>query len=414
MINVDSNIHEEGMLTASEAAARLGVRKETLYAYVSRGLLRRYGGARSRGSRYARADIERLATRRDARAGHAAVAAGALRWGEPVLDTELSLVDARGPAYRGKYAVDLVREGASFESVAEWLWRGVWDPDARWAGEPAARARVPPSAPAGAGVTDSLMATTLAFAPGERPSPPPSEEIALVDARRLVRALAAALDPSAARGAYRVAEGVAASVHVAPTRANVSTIDAALVLLADHELNASSFAARVAASTGAMLRDCVLAALATASGPRHGTASRRVIAIAAEIRSPRRARRELERRVARGDDLPGFGHPLYPGGDPRAGALLGLAARLASPSSGYLVVRAMASAVRAMGGPPPNVDLGLAALALALRAPDAGPLLFLVSRSAGWIAHALEQRRAGFLLRPRARYVGRPPEALAR
>jgi len=207
----------------------------------------------------------------------------------------------------------------------------------------------------------------------------------------------------------RVAETVAAALGVRPTRRRLAAIDAALVLVADHELNASAFAARVAASTGAALEECVLAALATAAGPRHGTASQRVLLIAAEIGEPRRARRALEQRTARGDDLPGFGHPLYPQGDPRARALLDLAARVAPASNDSRVLRAMISAVRAMGGPPPNVDLGLAALALALRAHEAGPFLFLVGRSAGWIAHMLEQRRAGFLLRPRARYVGPVP-----
>src|SRR6185436_12773289 len=125
-------------LSAAEAARFLGVKRETLYAYTSRGLLRSEPGARGRGRRYSRSDLERLKARGEARAGHGPVAAGALRWGEPVLATAISSIRVSGPAYRGQSAVDLARSGASFESVAELLFTGTLARDARWPGSDAA------------------------------------------------------------------------------------------------------------------------------------------------------------------------------------------------------------------------------------------------------------------------------------
>jgi citrate synthase len=162
-----------------------------------------------------------------------------------------------------------------------------------------------------------------------------------------------------------------------------AAIDRVLVLLADHELNASSFAARVAASTGADAHASVTAALATLTGPRHG-----------------RAAEEL----ARGGDAPwAFGHPLYPDGDPRTAPILDLVPASAPRRARQLVARARASTI------PPSVDVALAAFVLAIGAPPAAASgLFAVARCAGWLAHAAEQRAAQFILRPRARYVGPP------
>jgi citrate synthase len=177
----------------------------------------------------------------------------------------------------------------------------------------------------------------------------------------------------------------------------------ALVLLADHELNASTFAVRVAASTGASLSASVLAGLAALSGPRHGAHYLRVRAFLdeAEVLG---VRATVRRRLQQGVAIPGFGHPLYADGDPRARALL---ARIALSG---LEAEAVA-AVDEAAGVPPNVDFALCALTRAAGLPPEAPFgLFAVGRCAGWIAHALEQHGAGALIRPRARYVGPAPE----
>ena len=172
-----------------------------------------------------------------------------------------------------------------------------------------------------------------------------------------------------------------------------------LVLLADHELNASTFAVRVAASTGASLSACLLAGLATLTGPLHGGAARALSSLldAARQNGANEAVREW---LGRGEPLPAFGHPLYPEGDPRAIAIM----RHVKLSGMFLAVRI---AAEDLTGEPPNVDFALAALADAYALPRQAPfVIFALSRSVGWIAHALEQIAAGQLIRPRARYVG--------
>jgi citrate synthase len=178
-----------------------------------------------------------------------------------------------------------------------------------------------------------------------------------------------------------------------------------LVLVADHELNASAFAARVAASTGASLSASALAGLATLSGPRHGGATVAVRTFAAEATQlgPRAA---IANRLVEDRALPGFGHQLYPVDDPRAAALL---ERFKAPPE----LQALRDAVQSVAGLAPNVDFALMAASQALRLPSDAPFaLFLVARCAGWIAHAIEQGQADTLIRPRARYVGPEPEML--
>jgi citrate synthase len=184
---------------------------------------------------------------------------------------------------------------------------------------------------------------------------------------------------------------------------NAELIRRALVLLADHELNASTFAARVAASTGASLAAAALAGLSALSGPLHGGMAARVWNLVEEARriGPEAA---VAGRLARGVHVPGFGHPLYPAGDPRAAALL---AAFTPPGE----MNALRQAVEAATGEPANVDFALVALTVALELPDDAPFaLFATARCAGWIAHAVEQVATGQLIRPRASYTGPAPE----
>jgi citrate synthase len=399
------------LLTAREAAALLDIKAATLYSYVSRGFLQSVSGARGPSRLYARADVERLRARHVARAGHGAVAAGALRFGEPVLESALTAIDERGPRYRGHVAVELARDGANFESVAELLWSGV---------VPAARVEFPrvrrlPAlgrlAPPDASPIAVLSLVTASLALGDRYrfGAPLVDELAR--ARRLVRALASAVSlafaPKRAALSLReatVAGALARSFGLAPSARVRRTLDRALVVSADHELNPSSFAARVTASTGADLYACALAALAALSGPEHGGACERVEALVAEIGTPARVAVVLEERTRRGDALPGFGHPLYPAGDPRATVLLAAAD---AKRRGARTLLALVTRMQHARRERPNIDLGLVATALSLGLPPrAAGAIFAVGRAAGWIAHALEQREAGFVLRPRARYIG--------
>jgi len=409
------------LLDARAAAELLGVQPRTLYAYVSRGLLRSVPGE-GRARRYPRVDVERLLRRKAARrdAG-AAAAAGALRWGEPVFDSAVTEVTPAGPRYRGRPAVELAGADAPFEAVAELLWTGdLPDPAPRWSadgfGVDARRlAALLPARPTPLAALAALVPLLAAGDPGRFDRRP---DAVLERARRLVRRLAAGLALGAgeparverALAAPTVAHAVAAALGVARRRANVRALDRALTLWADHELNASSFAARVAASAEADPYSCVAAGLATLAGPLHGAHVEQVEALAAEARRPADAAAVVHARRRRGEAIPGFGHPLYPGGDPRAAPLLAAARELAPRSRRLAVVEALVAAVAGDGeGPPPTVDVGTVALAGALGLErGAAPGLIAVGRAAGWVAHVLEQYAAGFLIRPRARY--RTPE----
>jgi citrate synthase len=172
------------------------------------------------------------------------------------------------------------------------------------------------------------------------------------------------------------------------------------VLLADHELNASTFATRIAASTGASVAACLLAGLSVLSGPRHGGASGALLQLVNEAAgtSPQQAVRAwLDRDGA----LPGFGHPLYPNGDVRALALL------QRQPSDPLMQRLQACVLDATGALP-NIDFALSAFVPATGLPADAPFkIFLLGRSVGWTAHALEHACYGGVIRPRARYEGR-------
>ncbi|MBZ5596048.1 MAG: hypothetical protein LAP39_27715 [Acidobacteriia bacterium] len=184
----------------------------------------------------------------------------------------------------------------------------------------------------------------------------------------------------------------------------------ALVVCADHELNVSAFTARCAASAGASLYDTISAAMAALKGSRHGGETERVSALFMETETPRRARTVVANRLRRGEHLPGFGHPLYPAGDPRAALLMRLA-KASGNHAAWRLVRALSSAALELRHDLPNLDFGLVALARSYGLPDHAPLvLFALGRTIGWIAHAMEQYASGELIRPRAHYTGPAPE----
>jgi citrate synthase len=405
------NPRSAAFLDGRAAAAFLGVKRETLYAYASRGLVRSEPGPAGRGRRYAREDLVRLKARHDARSGHGPVAAGALHWGEPILETKVGTIDRRGPIYRGVPALELVRGERSFEATAELLWSGALaEADPTWP-KPKGRAPSWPRIPAEARPVEALAIACALLATRDHRR---FEATTRLDqARALIAELAAAAGLASAPAlAKRAREqdsiaGRLAAALGADSRSAADAVNLALVLLADHELNASSFAVRVAASTGAHLYAAVSAGLAALSGPRHGGAVERVEALADEVGSPARAREIIDARIRRGDDVPGFGHTLYPGGDPRAAPLLDAARALAPKNAMVRTILALDAAMRDAGRPPMTVDVGLAALGAALGLPrGSAAAIFAIGRTAGWIAHADEQRAAAFLLRPRARYTG--------
>lgn len=388
-------------VTAGEAAELLGVKPQTLYAYASRGLIRRVGNGKRR--RYLREDLQRLQARQRARSGHGPVAASALSFGEPVLDTHITSIDERGPLYRGRPAVELAQAGYGFEAVAELLWTGQLPETAPlW---PLSRR---PSKLARVATLEDLLFALPSLSRAARQAGPLGPDAELASARALIVSLTELVAGAHARAGQSVAQLLATRAR-APVKVATQAVQQALVLLADHELNASSFAARIAASTDAQLLPCFSAALAALSGPRHGGACARVEALLDEAATLSQPGRVIEQRIRRGDSVPGFGHPLYPGGDPRAQSLLEQAralATLGAPAKARLEPMLALARAMARQGLPPTVDFGLVVLTRALgMKPGSAALLFALGRSAGWVAHVLEQRQSPTILRPRARYT---------
>lgn len=506
-------------LTAAQAAARLGVRQQTLYAYVSRGLLSRERGAH--GSTFDALEVEAFASSRRRSAGPATNPTAS---GSPlmVLDTDIALIEDGELYFRGVPAADLAL-GYTYESVARWLWGGplsasggafTTDPDAT----AAARAAVA-SLPASATSLDRLQVAvpvlgasdptrhdldpTTVRAVGERliagvvatcgsepvrdgqPAPFEKSKVAInelssshfvtsrVDAGATDGArgaiVGAAIGASEAMAPEAMAPGDVASDSLsrpveksniaiselssshfvtsgvgvdgdgegaadgaatadagtgpdtlasrlwrafagrAPDATELRPLNAALVLLVDHDLAVSTLAARAAASARATPYAVVSSGLGALDSALHGNASGAAAELIRLVLDGTDARTALAQTVARtARPVPGFGQPLYPGIDARAGILLPLVAELPDGPRVVDAVERLAGEVLSRTGRHPNVDLALAALTTAAgMRPDAGPAIFAIGRMGGWIAHALDEYdQRPLRLRPRGRYVG--------
>ncbi|HWA20017.1 MAG TPA: citrate/2-methylcitrate synthase [Devosia sp.] len=369
-------------LSAEEAQRRLGVKPQTLYANVSRGrIAARPDPVDPRRSLYNRDDVDRLARRAAGRRREDAIAAEAIDWGDPVLPSGISTIVAGRLVYRGQDAADMSRT-ATLEEIAELLWGGF-----------------PTYGAPGVSLSGETGIPRLFQMLAERVVRDRASHS--VDVGRL-REEAASVLAAVAESLMGPGEGqlhARLAGHFGRPKA-ADDLRRALVLLADHELNASTFAARVAVSTGASLAAGTLAGLAALSGPRHGSAAAAVAVLAEEFAGEGDPAEILRNWLGERRAVPGFGHRLYPRGDVRAAALLDA---MDVPTS-YVRLRQAAVAVIEEAA---NIDFALAVLAARHRLPKTGPLeIFALARTVGWLAHMLEQAASGALIRPRARYIG--------
>jgi citrate synthase len=393
-------------LTATEAARRLGVKPATLYAYVSRGVLSRVRAPDGRASLFGAEEVERLARRGRPR--------------RPVgiadITVESAITEITGDSlrFRGLDATSLA-VSRTFEEVAELLWTGDFRPAREpWRARPAALA-------VARAAQDALPAGTL---PLERlqvivPAMAATDPLRLQLDRPAVLAvgrniIAGMVDCLPADGPAGNDESVAGRLWSRlcdrrPVPGLLRALSAALVLLADHELAASTLAVRAAASVRADPYAVVGTGLGAMSGALHGGASLIAETLMAAASGPDDVPRVVAELLRRGERVPGFGHFVYRHGDPRAIALLDLVRRAAPKSTQLAVADAMFAEVRQKSLPEPNVDFAIATLArVAGMIRGAGEAIFAVARTAGWIAHALEAYDGPGPLRPRAVYTGRP------
>jgi citrate synthase len=396
-------------VTAQEAASSLGISVATLYAYVSRGLLRSEpGDGSTRARRYLLEDVEALRTRKEYRREPAKAAESALVYGMPVLDSSITLIENGSLYYRGHDVLVLAREH-SFEEVTNLLWTGELQGGAFHES-----------------VATAFQVLPLLDLPREEGANNPIEQfqaaLATVSAADLAahQHAPAAVARTGARilGVLKyVATGDAGDLPLAAALRNTwapqdekaaDLLSAALILCADHELNVSAFTARCVASAGASPYAVVIAALSALQGYRHGGHTARTAALLKAAEGG--VRPAIAFYLQAGDQLPGFGHPLYPEGDPRGRYLLERLNRLYPASPILAVTNELCGAAASILGQQPTIDLALAALAAVLGSPRSSPLaLFALGRTAGWIGHAIEQYALDQLIRPRARYVGLPP-----
>ncbi len=406
---------KRNLFTASEVAARLGVRLETVYAYVSRGVLARTLGPDGHTSRFEPAEVDELARRGRPRRGVPRV--GTV---DVSLATSVTRVEQDRLLYRGVPAAELATR-ASFEEVAELLWTGVlpdevhgqvtWPPHlpARKLAHALLRVLPPASSP-----LDRFAALAAALGPLFPLRGHLQPATVLVHARHLLGGLVDVLpELLPRRPGSRDDEPLATRLHArlsprAPRREQVRLLDVALILLADHELATSTMAARVAASTRADPFAVALAGFGALHGPLHGSAALGAhrLLLDAESTDPESALARALVASASPTALPGFGHPVYRASDPRAVTLLHELEKVATRKQLALLeqVRTAASAAVSV---PPNVDFALAALAYVGAMPvGATEAIFALARTAGFIAHALEEyQEAPLRFRARALYL---------
>jgi citrate synthase len=407
-VNIDLAINMTGQplwMSADAAAKALRVSRATLYAYVSRGLVRsqaRPGSVRER--QYAREDIDRLQRRAEERRDPDKAAARVLQSGLPILESSISLIDGRALYYRGHDAVTLART-RSVAEVASLIWTGGFDTAFRHE-RPASLLRGTGGG-AHEGFVPRAQAALIAASTRDALAFDLRTPTLVLTGWRILQLLAH-IAARSRRDEPTIDRTLARAWRVKPRETGM--LRAALILCADHELNVSSFTARCVASAGSNPYAVVTAGLAALEGTKHGGLTERVESMLAGLRGVRDPRSELAARLRRGDRIDGFGHPLYPGGDPRAAVLLDMLTERFAASRELAFIARVREAGSEIAGAAPTIDFALAAVGRVLRLPAGSPLtLFAIGRTIGWIGHAIEQYATGQLIRPRAKYVGPAP-----
>nr|WSY51162.1 citrate synthase [Streptomyces sp. NBC_00886] len=407
--------HPERRLSTKETAELLGVKPETVYAYVSRGQLGSRREPGGRGSTFDAKEVQALA-RRNRRESSGSSGSG----GELSVRTRITLIDKDRYYFRGVDATELAARH-SYEEIAEWLWTGELRPGIMFRAPKAAvtvARRTVDALPEHAGPTDRLRVAAIAAATADPLRFDLSEDAVLGTARILIPTLVAALPP--VRRAHRDEGPLAHRLWArlsgrSADEASLRVLDTALGLLVDHDLAASTLAVRVAASARAHAYAAVSSGLGVLEGPLHGAASGLAHRLLLDVLDQGDAAPVIADELRAGRRIPGLGHRLYPGEDPRARALFALLEEIPSAGPALAAARDIVATTARHTPLHANVDLALAVLTVTSgMLSTAGETIFAVARTAGWIAHALEEYGERPLrMRPSGHYVGpKPPQPL--
>ncbi len=404
----------ERRLSTREAAERLGVKPETVYAYVSRGQLTSRRNPGGRGSTFDAAEVDALA-RRGARREPAA------QGGDLAIRTGITLIDQDRCYYRGVDSSELTSR-YGYEEVTDWLWTGVLRPGVRFTAPEdalAAARRAVGALPAHSGPMDRLRVAVVAAASADPLRFDLSEDAVLGTARALIPVLVDALphlgSPNGHTSAPLPRRLWSRLTPERPDEPSLRALDAALTLLIDHDLAASTLAARVAASARAHPYAVVSAGFGALDGPLHGAASGLAHRMLLEVLDRGSAAAVVADHLRAGRRVPGLGHRVYQGEDPRARTLFRLLEDVPQAGPALAAAREVAATTARHTALHANVDLALAVLTVSAgMTPEAGETVFAVARTAGWIAHALEEYAERPLrMRPSGHYQGpRPPQPM--
>lgn len=393
---------------ARQAAARLGVKMATLYAYVSRGLLTRLPGT-GKASRFDAAEVERLA----AHARHSAT-----RKAEPlVITSALTEIRAAGIYYRGHDALELAAT-QGFEATAQLLWGAALTADAGPGPLPFAPSRsavtlartLQAKLPADTLPVERLRVSASVLGTRDAMRYEISPAAVIATARTLMASLVESLPLQGSEPAATstLAARLWARLCPGPTNARaLRALDSAMVLCTDHALSPSTLAVRIAASQRADPYAIVQTGLGALSGTLHGAASLAAEELIEEVETGTDPRAVIGARLRRAEKIPGFGHSLHHDGDPRARALLTMLEGAFATSRGLRAVRELQRVMHERALPAPNIDFALAALARCARMTrGASEAIMAIARIAGWIAHAIEEYTSPTQLPWHAAYIG--------
>lgn len=418
-----ANTNNIDLLDSKTAAALLGVKTQTLYAYVSRGLIRPAPRHGAQASLYHREDIEAL--RSGGRSSHGSTEQGerTTRWSQSsTLQTAITTIRSDGPYYRGKSAVDLARMQRPFEDCVDLLWNGVL-PSAWLPWRPAQCPELFDhiserfaSIAKHASNWQLLALITQSYSASVGRNPEHVLGAPILAGRYLIQMLAPSLGLLCNQQAYPVSKTsesiahiIAASLGVQPHNELLQALNACLTLSADHELAPATFTARIAASAGADVFSCVSSALGAFDGPLTGYGCNESERMLYSAKSASDYVKQLKKFTIRKEFIPGYNHPLYPEGDPRASYLLDMVRSLSSSQTSRAILDYIDAGNSELEAHP-SLATGLAAVCAAFNLPRESPgTIMAIGRVAGWLAHVFEQRLDGqMLIRPHTKYIGPP------
>ena len=395
---VNAQTNDDIYVTSKEATESLKIKNSSLYSYVSRGLIRTIVSPSNKKKRlYNSKDIEKLVEKKKTESART-ISNRALHWGTPVLETRVSHISNDKLYYRA-YSVSYLVKKYSFEQVTSYLWTGDFTHSKKFFNSNIRTLQEKQLDHSAQAIQIYLAQLGLEDLPGQIINDVPTLGGKLI--QKIVNGITN--DFSNEEIHIKIANFFCPGIKYAP-----ELIKTSLIVIADHDLNASSFTARVVASTGANLYQVLIAGLSALTGYKHGGNTLKIELLVKSLLIELDIKKNLQEREE--EIIIGFGHKLYADTDCRAEILLNLLSEKFGQNPKFEVIKAIERNCIEESGKKPNVDFALYAVAYVLdKEADFAFFLFALGRMAGWVAHAIEEYAQNELIRPRSEYIGPPP-----